>query len=127
MNVNGPSIKIGLTTIVTGRERMWDARTHTRQETNPHFISMPTKEQLVAWLQAITGQGDPSKIIYWATVSQGGSTDAPAGDCTAEHSQPGWIVRAAGPALQSVIFGGNAFQGIPPLLDESPEPPSENG
>jgi len=126
INVEGPPIKSGQPgTIVTGRETLWNARTHTRQEINPRFITMPTKEILVAWLQSLTGQGSSGQIAFFASVVQNQNLDSPAADCTANHSFPGWQVLSVGSSLQSMIFNGFSPAGIPFLLDETTQPYSE--
>jgi hypothetical protein len=126
VNVVGPSIKQGLPgTIVTGREATWDARTHTRQEVNPHFITMPTKEILVDWLQSLTGQRGGGGIPYFASVQPNDNSDSPAADCTANHSFPNWGVLSVGFTFQAAIFNGFPPAGIPYLLDETLEPYSE--
>jgi len=130
INVEGGFIKAGNPVVVTGKESTWDARTHTRQETHPYFISMPTKSQLVAFFQGMTGQGDASKQVLMAFVSTGGSTDLPAPDCSAEHLYPigtGYRILSVGPYLQTIFFNGYAPNFNTPLFDESIEPPSVNG
>jgi hypothetical protein len=130
INVTGGFIKGGSPVVVTGKETTWDPRTHTRREANPHFISMPTKPQLVAFFQGMTGQGIAENQTLMAFVGLGGSTDVPAADCTAEHLYPigtGYRILSVGPYLQTIFFNGYAPNFNTPLFDESTEPPSVNG
>jgi len=100
------------------------------------FISMPFKDDLLEILQGCSLSGVEPFSFFLAQIRNGGSTDGPASDCTAEHvvngaNANGWRVVSfyTGGIWQHLIGGfpksGGGF--TPPILAMNAEPPSENG
>jgi hypothetical protein len=102
----------------------------------PVFISMPYKADLLRILQGTSLYGYEDFSLFVAEIRSGGSMDAPAADCTAEHVSPGanpygWRVGALWTGgIWAMILGGfpQPAGGVtPPLFTFNSEPPSENG
>lgn len=102
----------------------------------PIFISMPYKEELLEILQGTTLHDVEPFSVFPALIRSGGSTDAPAGICTAEHvvsgaNTYGWKIDGfyTGGFWQFLLGGfpkpGGGY--TPPMLTTNLEPPSENG
>ncbi len=100
------------------------------------FVSLPFKQEMLEILQGTSLVDLDPYSNFTAQIKNGGSTDAPAADCTAEHvvSGPntlGWRVFALYTAgyWQNLIGGFPKPLGgfTPPVIRIASEPPSENG
>jgi hypothetical protein len=107
-----------------------------RSEYGPIFVSMPYKATMLEILQGTSLKDFDDFSNFIAQIVSGGSTDAPAADCTAEHvvngaNTYGWRVNQlfTGGIWQQ-IFGGFPKPGggfTPPIISLNNEPPSKNG
>lgn len=121
----------------------WEATSNTTKRPDqeqsdlpPIFVSMPYKETLLEIFQGTSLKDFDDFSDFIARIKSGGSTAAPAADCTAEHvvngtNTYGWRIEQLflGGIWQQILGGfpkpGGGF--TPPLFTFNQEPPSENG